>query len=610
MAARIYVVEDEGITAIGLRRLLRDWGYEVPNFAFSGVEACRKIDDINPDLVLMDIMVKGEYDGIEAAEHIKNHFDVPIIFITAYNSNDLIERAKKVGYEYYIVKPYDEEDLRQKIENVLSKYGIKSRTDDKEKIALNEQDPDSRINQKNVKLTESLKTDNPLTAADEEYTIEESNADLKLIDYGINLSKNFDNDKNAIVIVDSDGYLKYMDINSESFMRYDRESVISKSFDEFVKSTDGSRVTDVLVKEPLNRGIAIKSQITLVINNEFNVDVKYRSLPVRIDNGNFAGVCIIFEDIDPSGNLEETEKVFNLENALNEHENAVMDENIELPEIIEKEEVEHLSSSLKESNDYGIDFKTIYLKLPIPVAIFNSKGLMMYLNQAAFEMFKSFNLTELEDINIFEEFNFEEEEKINFFNGKDTAHIFNYKLAGSKSDIGFNGYEAHLIHLDFWENDPCSMAVFHEKYIYENNQENEELYKYLVENNSNALCVFSPDGRIDYANKTFYTQLETEDNYFDIFPNALKIRIKMSINSLCDDNDVVSIKNLTKMPDDHLKLWTWVYKGIFDENGDLININSSGYQLSEDMDEERNGEEEKETIANESHIKRIMKKIF
>ncbi len=84
----------------------------------------------------------------------------------------------------------------------------------------------------------------------------------------------------------------------------------------------------------------------------------------------------------------------------------------------------------------------------------------------------------------------------------------------------------------------------------------------------------------------------------------------MSLDSLNADENLVSVKNLTKMQNDRLKLWSWVYKGKFDEMGELITINSSGYQLPDDLEEVKDTEEHNEITAQESPVTRLIKKIY
>lgn len=116
---RILIVEDEHIVAMGIKRMLKNLGYTVTGVASSGMDAISKAESTFPDLVLMDIMLKGELDGIEAAKEIKERFNLPVVYLTAYSDSNILERAKKTGPFGYIVKPFDEKDLHSNIEIAL-----------------------------------------------------------------------------------------------------------------------------------------------------------------------------------------------------------------------------------------------------------------------------------------------------------------------------------------------------------------------------------------------------------------------------------------------------------------------------------------------------------
>ena len=118
-AAKILIVEDEGLTAMELQRKLKMAGYDVPTFAFSGKEAIKKAEEIKPDLVLMDIFLKGQIDGIDAAGEIKKKLDVPIIYLTAHGDQKTKERAKSTEPFAYLLKPFDVDILRQNIDQAL-----------------------------------------------------------------------------------------------------------------------------------------------------------------------------------------------------------------------------------------------------------------------------------------------------------------------------------------------------------------------------------------------------------------------------------------------------------------------------------------------------------
>lgn len=119
---RILVVEDEHIVAMGIKKMLKSLGYTVTGIASSGEDAISKAESTFPDIVLMDIMLKGNMDGVEAAMEIKEMFDVPVVYLTAYSDSKILERAKRTEPFGYIIKPFDEKDLYSSIEVALQRY--------------------------------------------------------------------------------------------------------------------------------------------------------------------------------------------------------------------------------------------------------------------------------------------------------------------------------------------------------------------------------------------------------------------------------------------------------------------------------------------------------
>ena len=115
----ILIVEDEGIVSIDIRNILNRLGYYVCAVAFTGDEAVQKTEEFRPDLVLMDIGLKGKMDGIEAAGIIKKRFGTPIIFLTGFADDNTLRLAKATGPAGYIVKPINEKELQETIEKVF-----------------------------------------------------------------------------------------------------------------------------------------------------------------------------------------------------------------------------------------------------------------------------------------------------------------------------------------------------------------------------------------------------------------------------------------------------------------------------------------------------------
>jgi len=147
--ANIMIVEDEAIIGEEIKISLEDMGYTVTSVVKSGEQAIKKADQDRPDLILMDIRLKGRMDGIEAAELIRSRLDIPVIFLTAYADEDKLERAKLSMPFGYILKPFQDRDLKVAIEMGL--YAAKLNADRKQaeeqrdKLVLELQDALARV---------------------------------------------------------------------------------------------------------------------------------------------------------------------------------------------------------------------------------------------------------------------------------------------------------------------------------------------------------------------------------------------------------------------------------------------------------------------------------
>lgn len=129
---KILIVEDEGIVAQDIQKRLKQIGYDVPYISHSGEKAIEKAAEIFPDLILMDIRLKGEMDGIEAARRIYNNFNIPIIYLTANIDENTIERAKETKPFGYIIKPFKERELYTTIEITLAKHQMEKKLKESE----------------------------------------------------------------------------------------------------------------------------------------------------------------------------------------------------------------------------------------------------------------------------------------------------------------------------------------------------------------------------------------------------------------------------------------------------------------------------------------------
>ena len=124
---KILVVEDEVIVAEDIGFRLKKLGYIVTATVASGEEAIEKVAENRPDLVLMDIVLKGDMDGVTAAEKIRNRVDIPTVFLTAYADDQTLQRAKLTNPFGYIIKPFQQNDLRVAIEIALHRHEIETK---------------------------------------------------------------------------------------------------------------------------------------------------------------------------------------------------------------------------------------------------------------------------------------------------------------------------------------------------------------------------------------------------------------------------------------------------------------------------------------------------
>jgi signal transduction histidine kinase len=124
--ARILVVEDESIVAFNLQQRLEQLGYDVPAIAVSGQESLELVDETRPDLVLMDIHIQGDMDGIDVASRLRETHAVPVIYLTAYSEDSTLERARQTSPYGYLLKPFSERELHATIQMAFERHRLES----------------------------------------------------------------------------------------------------------------------------------------------------------------------------------------------------------------------------------------------------------------------------------------------------------------------------------------------------------------------------------------------------------------------------------------------------------------------------------------------------
>ena len=189
----ILVVEDESIVAKDIQHSLKKLGYTVVGICSNGEDAIKTAEELKPDLVLMDIMLKGDMSGIEAASYIREKFNIPIIYLTAYADESTLSKAKVSEPYGYIIKPFKEIDLHTSIEMAVYKHekesDVKKERDFLYSIVENKESKDIifvksnsrlvKVKTSDIYFVEALKDYVVINTANARYTIHSTMKDIE-----------------------------------------------------------------------------------------------------------------------------------------------------------------------------------------------------------------------------------------------------------------------------------------------------------------------------------------------------------------------------------------------------------------------------------------------
>jgi two-component system cell cycle sensor histidine kinase/response regulator CckA len=254
--AQILIVEDDSIIALELKDRLQSLGYNVRAMTPSGEDAIAKADDLRPDLVLMDIRLRGELDGVEAAAKIRECFDIPVVYLTAYADKDTLQRAKITEPYGYILKPFEERELHTAIEMALYKHTME---------------------QKLKKSEQWL------------------GATLRSIG-------------DAVIATDETGLVSLMNPVAETLTGWTQKDALGKDGSEIFRIVDGAGfpVAKAAINKALYEGIgADLVEHTLLARDGKEILVDDSIAPIIDEKGNVQGVVLVFRDITERKNQEE-----------------------------------------------------------------------------------------------------------------------------------------------------------------------------------------------------------------------------------------------------------------------------------------------------------------
>jgi len=152
---RILIVEDEGIVAKDIQGVLESRGYDIPSIASSGEEAIEKAEKIRPDLILMDIRLQGNIDGVEASSQIRDALNIPIIYLTVYTDEHTLERVRKTEPFGYLQKPFKEVELCMAIQTALKTHALQQELIENQQRIKDELEEVKRLSEMDV-YTETI----------------------------------------------------------------------------------------------------------------------------------------------------------------------------------------------------------------------------------------------------------------------------------------------------------------------------------------------------------------------------------------------------------------------------------------------------------------------
>jgi DNA-binding LytR/AlgR family response regulator len=189
----VLVVEDESIVAKDIQQSLIKLGYNVVGTASTGEKALALANELRPDIILMDIMLKGPMSGIDTAAEIKKDLSIPVIFLTAYADESTLSKAKVTEPFGYIIKPFKEIDLHTSIEMALYKhskekdivkerdllYSIVENKDSKDYIFVKSNSRLIKLNTKEIYYIEALKDYVVINTLNSRYTIHSTMKDIE-----------------------------------------------------------------------------------------------------------------------------------------------------------------------------------------------------------------------------------------------------------------------------------------------------------------------------------------------------------------------------------------------------------------------------------------------
>ncbi|AUB55576.1 hypothetical protein BK008_03285 [Methanobacterium sp. MZ-A1] len=615
-AAKILVVEDEGLTAMELQRKLKTWGYEVPSFAFSRKDAVKKAKEIKPDLILMDIMLKGQGDGIDAANEIKNIRDIPIIYLTAYGDVKTRKRAEFTKPTAYIIKPFEENELQDKIENALY---------------------DHKIEKKFYEIGQRL--------------------DNKLKDSGV-------------IVIDSNGVIKYINSFASNLTGFGQEEIVFKELAEVFSLEEIKDQEDIqkYLDEFIGDGSPKTSKSILKHKSGNKIHIEYTITSIGGENQGSIGASIIFQDIsqqvkDEKSLLEREQKfrkIYSQALAMEifDANGNLLDANPACFSLFGASSFDHLER-FNLFTDFKLKSEEIDRLKKGKKVIFDSKFDWKKLNELGFNKttkseflylnihISPLKLDEIPDGYLIQFQDITEHRKMEEYL-KDTSErylkiletvdgalmVYNadLKCIYSNNRIGeLLGFEEDVLGKSLpdsvkslWDEELELMCLktletrnhhnviksFQKNEIYsfveirsyklfngiililndvtdikkreEDLKRNQELYRSVVDDQSEIVCRFNHDLQLTFANEAYYNYFGLKDEVNPVFSLSSedKDKLKIQLKSLNKENPIKIMEGPLKIGSGELRWWQWVTQAKYDNDGNIEEYQSVGRDVT------------------------------
>jgi PAS domain S-box-containing protein len=275
--ARIMVVEDEAVISMEIQDRLTKMGHSICGTAASGEEAVSIATAKRPDLILMDVQLRGEVDGVQTAKRIRDLIEIPVIYLTAFADDRTVERAKLTQPFGYLIKPFSEKELYAAIEMALYKNSMEARVRDSERRYA---------------------------------------TTIRCI-------------ADCVIVTDTDMKITLMNPAAQSVTGWKQEEAVGKKLDEVCKLVEEKAL--IAVESPMVKAIQervvmnLTAPVLLITKNGDKVPVEDSAAPMINEKGELTGAVMVFRDITWRKEAEEAIKM-----AFNSLEARVQEQTAEL----------------------------------------------------------------------------------------------------------------------------------------------------------------------------------------------------------------------------------------------------------------------------------------